>query len=184
MNYGSDSRGRWNVEFEGFHSRETPQIGPYLGMTKKLSTGIRVSKVEGHSFFSKNLTSKSVVVDLGVNEGNFSRNLIAAYNIRSYGVEAEEHIFRNYLTGIDNLHVLNAAITDFNGRTSISRNENLCSTLLNTNLHETSEDSVQAITFAKFSSLFELDVIDLIKFDIEGSEVQVFSSCSDQEIGN
>ena len=153
-------------------------------MTKKLSTGLRVSKIEGHSFFSKNLTSKSVVVDLGVNEGKFSRYLISTFDLKSYGVEAEEHIFLSYLTGIDGLCVLNAAITDFNGEISISRHDELCSTLLKTNLHETSEDLVQAITFDKFSSLFELDVIDLIKFDIEGSEVEVFSSCSDEEIRN
>jgi FkbM family methyltransferase len=151
-------------------------------MTKKVNTGVKVSKIEGHSFFTKNLTSRSVLVDLGVNEGNFSRNLISTYNLKSYGVEAEGHIYRKFLTGKDNLFVLNAAITDYNGEISINRVEGLCSTTLNTNLHETTYDSVEAITFDKFTSFFKLDVIDLIKFDIEGSEIAVFSNCSDEQI--
>lgn len=151
-------------------------------MIKKLNPGVKVSKIEGHSFFSRNLSSGSVLVDLGVNEGKFSRSLIATFNLNSYGVEAEEHICRNFLTGIDNLFVLNAAITDFNGKTTINRNENLCSTLLKTDLHETSDNSVEAITFDKFALFFELEEIDLIKFDIEGSEIEVFSNCSDEQI--
>lgn len=153
-------------------------------MTKKVNAGARVSKIEGHSFFTKNLNSRSVLVDLGVNEGNFSKNLIATFNLKSYGVEAEKYIYHNFLTGKDNLFVLNAAITDFNGKIPINRVEGLCSTVINTNLHEISDDSVEAITFDKFKSFFKLDVIDLIKFDIEGSEIAVFSNCSDKEILN
>ena len=93
---------------------------------RKKTSGIRVSKIEGHSFFSKSLSSASILVDLGVNEGRFSTNLVDTYKLKSYGVEAEESIYRNFLIGLGNLHVLNAAITDFNGKTSINRNENLC----------------------------------------------------------
>jgi FkbM family methyltransferase len=151
-------------------------------MAKKVNTGVKVSKIEGHSFFTKNLNARSVLVDLGVNEGNFSKNLISTYNLKSYGIEAEAHIYQKFLTGKDNLFVLNAAITDFNGKISINRVEGLCSTTLNTNLHEATDDSVEAITFDKFASYFKLDVIDLIKFDIEGSEIAVFSKCSDEQI--
>lgn len=123
-------------------------------MIKKVNTGVKVSKIEGHSFFTKNLTSRSVLVDLGVNEGNFSRNLISTYNLKSYGVEAEEHLYQKFLIGKDNLFVLNAAITDFNGQISINRVEGLCSTRLNTNSYETTDNSVEAITFDKFTSFF------------------------------
>ena len=86
-------------------------------------------------------------MNLGVNEESFSRNLITAYDLKSWVDEAEEHIYLIFFTENDKLFVLNAAITDFNVKITINRDESFCSTLLNTNLPETYNDSAEAVTF-------------------------------------
>lgn len=155
-----------------------------LGVQKKMNPGFNVVKIEGHSFFSEHLIPSSILVDFGTNKGVFSKTLISKFGVKSYGVEAEEGIYRNYLLSIDNLKVLNAAITNFNGKSLINRNLEHCSTIIESNLHETDGSYVDAITYDDFSSYYNLSEIDLIKFDIEGSEIEVFASCTDEQILN
>jgi hypothetical protein len=68
-------------------------FAPQLSMAKKVNTGVKVSKIEGHSFFTKNLNVRSVLVVLVIDEGNVSRNLISTFDLKSYGIAAEEHIY-------------------------------------------------------------------------------------------
>ena len=86
--------------------------------------------------------------------------MISKFGVKSYGVEAEEGIYRNYLLSIDNLKVLNAAITNFNGESLIYRNQEHCSTIIESNLHETDRSYVDAITYDDFSSYYDLSEID------------------------
>ena len=121
---------------------------------RRKSHGIKVIKIEGHSIYSTNLHAGSVVIDLGVNQGEFSSSLISKFGLKSYGVEAEKDIYAKHLTSIANLEVLNAAITNFSGETQINRNDKFCSTILEADSHQKSGDFVQALTYeqSNFSS--------------------------------
>jgi FkbM family methyltransferase len=149
---------------------------------RRKSHGVKVIKIEGHSVFSSDLHAGSILVDLGVNRGEFSSSLISKFELKSYGVEAEEELHSKYLTSIENLNVLNVAISDFNGRAQINRNDNFCSTILQADSHQESGSFVEAITYDKFIQHFGLHNVDLIKFDIEGSEIAVIDNCSDEQI--
>jgi FkbM family methyltransferase len=137
-------------------------------------------QLNGHTVLAAELSERSVVVDLGANIGRFSHEILDVFACRCHAVEANpalcDRLERHPL-----LSVYNFAIANRSGKIQLNLSSNLeASSVLRPSDDLQESIAVPAITLADFFALAQLDRVDLIKFDIEGSEIDVLDSCSDQ----
>jgi FkbM family methyltransferase len=137
---------------------------------------IHVAKVEGHSFFPAPLTSGSTVVDLGMNRGAFSRWITANTDARVVGVEPVPALFEA-MPALPRTTVLQAALSASSGSVELVLNEESCAALESTGLGEVQAPRVaaRAVTLEELLAQQGIETVDLLKVDIEGAELDVFS---------
>ncbi len=136
-----------------------------------------------HTFIGDYLNNDSIVVDLGVNHGEFSKEIIKRYGCTVYGVEPEPYLF-SALPNLNKLHVFPLAITDYEGTINICINPSRCASTVSS-LKESGgqEVEVKCITLDSFlSNQVGTCKIDLLKMDIEGAENKVLMTCSEQTL--
>jgi FkbM family methyltransferase len=144
----------------------------------------QVVTVRGHTFLADGLKAGSVVIDLGANRGEFSRDVAARFGAKCLAVEASPDTARN-IPAADNVRVLNYAITDHDGPVSfnLSMNSEMSS------VHPSNVPSgsklgtvdVQGRTLESLLRECAIDRADLLKVDIEGAEVQLFGPRTSDE---
>ncbi|MEP4377890.1 MAG: FkbM family methyltransferase [Alphaproteobacteria bacterium] len=138
-----------------------------------------IGRVEGHSFLQGSLNAESVVVDLGINQANFARNIHALTGCRVLGVEAVPDLAAKAPVH-DWLQVVNVAIAGADGTVTMHLNQTGDATLR----PDMSEDDVTTVevrgtTLESFLSAHEVGTVDLLKVDIEGAEFALFDSAPD-----
>lgn len=131
----------------------------------------------GHSFLPKFLPRESVVVDLGANRGSFSREVTAAYGWRCYAVEPNPEMFEliepQSVASKENLAI---GKTDGPADFHIDLNPESCS-LSRLDADPTAKSiRVEAVTLATLQQRLNLQRVDLLKIDIEGSEIEVLNT--------
>lgn len=133
-----------------------------------------VAKVEGHSFFTAPLGAGSTVVDLGMNYGAFSRWITANTSARVVGVEPVPELFAA-IPHLPRTTVRQNAIASSSGSVALVLNEGSCAALDSTGLGEASAQrvTVRAITLAELFAQHDIEIVDLLKIDIEGAELDV-----------
>ena len=127
------------------------------------------------------LSSQSVVLDLGANIGNFSHRILRHYKCQCYAVEANPDLCRAIPTH-PKLAVYNLAMAASTGKLPLYLSTNSeATTLLPTNTSDKYRTiEVDAIRLEEFLALAGLSSIDLVKFDIEGAEIEVLDSSNDE----
>src|SRR5665647_198982 len=143
---------------------------------------IALDRISEHHFISSwldasNDKGKLLIVDLGMNAGEFAREMLQRYHhSRVVAVEANPHL-ASAIEHRPNLHCYNYAIGPENGPVSfgIDRDNSTASSLNETGGNRTNI-VVEGIHFADFVEKTHIDneVIDLLKIDIEGSELELF----------
>jgi FkbM family methyltransferase len=141
-----------------------------------------VAKVESHSFFPAPLVSGSTVVDLGVNRGVFSRWISANTDARVVGVEPVPSLFEA-MPALPRTTVLQVAISASSGWVELVLNEESCAALESTGLGEAQAQrvTVRAITLEELLAQQDIEIVDLLKVDIEGAELDMFG-CAPAEV--
>jgi FkbM family methyltransferase len=144
-----------------------------------------IANLAGHTIVVRNLTSQSVVLDLGANLGSFSRAVFTRYRCRCYAVEANPFIIEE-IRGGDYLTVANFAVANHRGSVQLTITGNTeSSTILPVIRGDIKKSvSVPAITLEELFGELGLKRVDLIKIDIEGAEIQVLDACSDEFLRN
>jgi 23S rRNA U2552 (ribose-2'-O)-methylase RlmE/FtsJ len=61
---------------------------------RPLSVISRIDSIENHCFFPHALSAGALVIDLGANQGHFSRTISRRYGLRCIGVEANPALAR------------------------------------------------------------------------------------------
>jgi FkbM family methyltransferase len=143
---------------------------------------LRVENIAGHSYVGDWLRASPVVVDLGANAGLFSLTAIERYGARVYAAEAEPRLCKS-LSSLNNpkLSVRHAALASRNGEIALNVWADRCASVF----HELAagEQSqvtlVPTITLSDFFDEIKLPEVDLMKVDIEGSELEVLGQASD-----
>lgn len=137
-------------------------------------------QIEDHTFFTQFLGPESVVLDLGANRGAFSREMIARFGARCIAIEANPQL-AHAIPPDPRLTVLNLAVGPESGvlpffiaahdeRSSLSRMV----------AGENAEVlPVRVVRLGQLLTDLRFPRVDLIKFDIEGLEVEVLNSCPD-----
>jgi FkbM family methyltransferase len=135
-----------------------------------------VARICQHTFIDSLLDARSVVVDLGANQGSFSKELIAATHCAVYAVEPVSSLF-DQIPELPELKRFNLAIASANGPVPLNHSQDRCASLYRrVEGAGVSTTLVSGITFDNFLEQNDLREIDLLKIDIEGAECALFSN--------
>ena len=141
-----------------------------------------IGVIETHTILPDIILPDSIVVDCGANVGRFSMEMIRRFGCLCYAIEAAPLTFRQIPT-MPNLHRYNFAVCATNNLVTMSINKE-DSTRSIVNLNSTQKSvTVKGCHLGEFLER-ELAgrTIDLIKMDIEGSEIEVIDSLNDDLI--
>ena len=133
------------------------------------------------------LTSGSIVFDLGGYLGDFTAAIIERYNCKAYIFEPHPEYFSKCIerfSSYENVMVLNYGLADKNGEFFLSNSLDGSSFL---NPNHSQKDGIKCVIRDLSSVLNELDIksIDLMKINIEGGEFPLMEhiiSCGKQTI--
>ncbi len=143
-----------------------------------------VDRICAHSFFSAPLEGGAIVVDLGANQGEFAATIIDKYNVAVYAVEPVPKLFGN-LPKHEKFHPQQIAIGGEEGEITINVYDDRCaSTVAHGNTNNFEAIPVPCTTLENFLEQSNLASVDLLKVDIEGSEIEMFNSVPDQLLNN
>ncbi|MGO9899325.1 MAG: FkbM family methyltransferase [Solirubrobacteraceae bacterium] len=140
---------------------------------------IRIVRAAGHSFLAAPISPTSVVVDLGVNEGEFALAMIESFGCSVVGIEPVPDLFAA-LPRLDRLAVDPFAVTATGDSVTLYLNRSRTAATIDARLSEAAAPSVQVegITLAGLLDRHRLDRAPLVKIDIEGAELEVFENAS------
>jgi len=145
---------------------------------------LKVLTLRGHTFMPGPLSALSVVVDLGANEGEFARAVVERFGCRCIAVEANPRLAKR-LRGLPGIEALWCAVGGREGETDLFLSEKSdASTVLGDRAGGHGGERVRVPMRRLWGLLAEAGVsrVDLLKLDIEGSEIAVLESMSDEEV--
>ena len=155
-------------------------MNDYLAM---VSEKFNVFRIATHFFYGKILSKRSFVVDLGANQGDFANEIVSLFRCQCVAVEPLEKV-RIERENAPLLQVVKWAVSDFNEVGTFYRSADPQSHSL---FQVRREDIPIQVSTKKFGDWLEeekIEVIDLLKVDIEGAEVFLFNTLSDQQLMN
>lgn len=143
-----------------------------------------LTSARGHHFLAGALDGDSVVVDLGAHQGEFSVELASRFGCRCYAVEANPALC-NRMAEMSRVKVFNYAIAGENRPVSLRVDANLEASSLAGDAESGSDVlvTVRGMTLETYLRCHGIDSVDLLKVDIEGAEVDLFTSLSDEVLG-
>lgn len=144
---------------------------------------LRLERIRGHSFIPALLPGDCVVVDLGANQGDFSRSIRREFGWRCFAVEASPSVFEK-IEADQGLQKFNVAITDRDGpvRLFLSQNSEESSIIGSGGEFAAGMVVVEGVTLSTFMARAGIARIDLLKIDIEGAEVGLFDTLTDAQL--
>jgi len=142
-----------------------------------------IVSMRGHHFHSRFLNKSSVVIDLGSHLGQFSDEVNRQFGCQCHAVEALPSLYQK-IKESGFIKKYNYAITSINQPISLEITDNPESNYIQKNPKNNLNNNIEisGITLEKFIKDHEISQIDLVKIDIEGAEVDLFDSISDQTL--
>ncbi|PSF35409.1 FkbM family methyltransferase [Aphanothece hegewaldii CCALA 016] len=136
--------------------------------------------IEDHSLHSRYLNENSLILDLGGNQGTFSQAMVERFNCQCVIVEPSPKLF-SQIKESNQIKKYNLAITNVSQPVNFNLSDIPVSSSLiyNPQLHQDTI-TVQGKRLDELVSELGWQKIDLIKMDIEGVEIDVLNSCSDE----
>lgn len=143
----------------------------------------KVAYVCLHSFLPDLIDADSIVVDLGANDGDFAHAMIERFHCRVIAAEPVRELL-DRIQPHPLLQVLPVAVGGKNQQVSVNVFSSRCASVLGPMSPEESSATqlVEMITLTEFLRRAHVERIDLLKVDIEGAEIDMFASCSDEEL--
>lgn len=151
-----------------------------IGAPRKKRSGTAVELVEFHSLLPRLISRDSIVLDLGANTGQFARKMEKRFGTRCCAVEANPALVAEH-QGTGNTEWFNFAITDRPGPVNLNISEHSRASRVGAPQdHGGSFVSVPGLDLDSFVQHAGLPGIDLLKVDIEGSEIAMLNACSER----
>ena len=152
-------------------------------MTLKLCDFSSISESRGHHFYTKKLGEDSVVLDLGSHLGEFSAEISSKFGCKCYAVEALPELCKK-IEESTLVKKLNYAITDSEKKVDfcVSDNSEGNYVIDSTHSSELSQQtiSVNGLSLPLLMEKEKIRNVGLLKVDIEGAEIALFDSTSDE----
>ncbi len=140
---------------------------------------IELTRIAGHTFIAGLITNNSKVLDCGANRGEFSLEVIKRWGCEVHAVEPNP-VLASFLKENADIKVYEAALSQ-NGLEhlfKIDKNNSEASTIVKSKDH-----GVIKVRGMKIDDLLEkIHGVDLMKMDIEGSEIEILNSVSEKLI--
>jgi len=148
---------------------------------------LKFQSVSGHHFYDKLLEASSIVIDLGAGKGEFAEGLDSMLSCEYYEVEANPQLC-SQIRDAGHIRKFNYAVSDSSGEVKfyISNIPNSSSLYPQISAKHGINKTivVPSITLEDFLNANNIRSIDLLKIDIEGSELDFFNSAKDGIISN
>lgn len=141
-----------------------------------------ILNIRGHHFTDRNLSQDSIIIDLGAFKGDFSNIISQKFNCAVYAIEASpitfKECFSNNLVKKFNLAICGE---DKNIEFYLGNNPE-GNSILKSHKDVILGDCViiKGVTLNSFMSANNIDEIALLKIDIEGAEISLIDSLSDE----
>jgi FkbM family methyltransferase len=149
------------------------------------ASGFRV--FGSHHIFPIGVSSNSIVVDIGGNKGEFYSSIRDRYDCRYYFIEADPTIIKKFEPD-PNLFVYNLAISASNSQASFYISNNSEANSFNKTIagkYGIKEViNVNCLSLQEFCARNGIVSIQLLKMDVEGAEIEIFESLSDDFLRN
>lgn len=135
-----------------------------------------IERQEGHSFLCTALRPGSIVVDLGLNTGGFAAAMIRNYECRVFGLEPIRDSYER-ASHVAGLVAECAAVAETDGSIELHVHPKHGATTRLALRSPTNATTVAtAVSLPSFLARHGLTGVDLLKMDVEGSEVEVLES--------
>jgi FkbM family methyltransferase len=136
----------------------------------------RLMEICEHTFIANCLDSNSIIVDLGANEGVFTEKIHSTFGCSIFAVEPVPQLFSKIQTN-EKVRKFNYCIAGKNGPVFLYTPPDRCASICQ---HDSGNPDcsivVEGVTFEYFLKSQTIKAIDLLKVDIEGAEIELFSS--------
>ncbi len=155
-------------------------VGRFAGAVQKRKS---VDRLCDHTYLSGLLGSTSTVLDLGANRGIFSGGMTSRYGCKVFAVEPSSEL-RAGIAQLPGVTVLPYALGGRRERGQLHVFASRCASLLPRKDNEVveCEEDVEVLDLKGILAHLEIDRIDLMKVDIEGAELAMFASASDEDL--
>jgi FkbM family methyltransferase len=144
---------------------------------------LNVVRICGHTLLAAPLTENSVVIDFGMNRGEFSRLVSKIFNCRIFGAEAHPGLHAA-LPSFAKVVAHNVAIAGGPGKIDLNVFDRHCASVVFDKLEAGPGQTISVPTMGigQFLSDNKIGRVDLLKCDIEGAELDMFEAATDEEL--
>jgi len=140
----------------------------------------KISRIEGHTFFSNLLTGDSIVFDLGANKGGFSYELSRQIGCSIVAVEPTPDLAVQISLRAEATVVTAAISTSVGTAAFIVDRGNSEASRMQMGAQQAHSHETIAVETTTLEALFQdREYIDLVKMDIEGAEVDVIVAAAE-----
>lgn len=144
---------------------------------------LKVKNICSHSFISNWINDDSIVIDLGLNHGEFAKGISSIYGCKILGIEPNADLF-NKTPAISGLEAFNLAISDTEDGVNIYANQSTDYSVMFKEKESCPTIKVPSITYEKLLHDKNIQRVGLLKIDIEGAEILLFNSTKDEILQN
>jgi FkbM family methyltransferase len=142
----------------------------------------RTQVIEWHTLVPALLVPKSNILDLGANMGRFSSQIVERFDCICHAVEPDPKLLAT-IPDHPRIKTYEYAISSQQARLALYHGSNsLAASIINPGIHGASDSMimVESIDLETFIDKHVVGPISLIKMDIEGAEVEVLDSLTDE----
>jgi len=142
--------------------------------------------IEPNYYVVNNLDSRSIIVDIGTgDDANFSQDMIAKFNLRSFGFDPTrkhgESLKRVEINSGGKFTFYNFAISNIAGEAEFNESEDNVSGSfsvdhVNVKRDKINKYKVKTISMEDVINILDIPKIDLVKIDVEGEEFKIIKS--------
>ena len=137
---------------------------------------ISIESIHWHTLAPQFLNANSTVLDLGAHFGQFAHAITERVGCQCVAVEPSTEILRNFRPS-PRIKIINGAVGGKSGTRGFRFNQ---ANPVGSALDDSSSVQVRVMTLPELMEELGWSSIDLLKADIEGSEIEMLDSCSDQ----
>ena len=138
--------------------------------------------IASHGIMTEGISNESTVIDLGAHDGTFSRQMVARFGCKVVAVDPSAEHCDRISKEADSISVVCAAV----GAASGFVNFNVCENRMSSTICPVDGEpyvrieSVKCLTLETILRSQNISRVDVLKVDVEGAEVSIFESVSDE----
>lgn len=140
---------------------------------------MKVENIADHPVYTPSLKSNCSIIDIGANEGAFSLRMVDQFQLRSFLIEPNPNCLSSIKQN-DSIIKFNIALGEKSGYLDFFLSKNSQASSFNPNISSIwgidKVINVEMLTLKEFLEKHQIEHIELVKIDAEGSEIEILNS--------